>query len=47
MPKHINEICREVQKDISLITGVLTMLELEGLIEQLPGNTFKRNVTTD
>ena len=40
-PKHINEICRDIKQNISKTTEDLTMLELEGLIEQLPGNMFK------
>lgn len=38
---HINEICRISKKTMKEITTVLTMLELEDFIEQLPGNRFK------
>ena len=38
---HINEICKISKKDISQITPILTMLEIEGYIEQLVGNQFK------
>lgn len=38
---HINEICRISKKTMKDITTVLTMLELEDFIEQLPGNRFK------
>lgn len=38
---HINDICKILNQDISQITPILTMLELEEYIEQLPGNQFK------
>ncbi len=38
---HINDICKISKKDISQITPILTMLEIEGYIEQLVGNQFK------
>lgn len=40
-PAHINDICKASKKTIQEITPILTMLELEELIEQLPGNKFK------
>ena len=40
-PIQINDICRTLKKDISQITPILTMMELEEYIEQLPGNQFK------
>lgn len=40
-PIHINDICKISNQDISQITPILTMLELEEYIEQLPGNQFK------
>ena len=38
---NINDICKISKKDISQITPILTMLEIEGYIEQLVGNQFK------
>lgn len=38
---HINQICRNINKDISYVSSILTILELEGYIEQLPGKLFK------
>ncbi len=40
-PININNICKITKKGISEITPILTMLEIEGYIEQLPGNEFK------
>jgi DNA processing protein len=40
-PIHINQICKTANKDIANISSTLTMLELEGYIEQLPGKMFK------
>lgn len=40
-PIHINDICKISNQTISQITPILTMLELEEFIEQLPGNQFK------
>lgn len=41
-PKHINEIAEELNQPISEITYKLTMLELQGAIEELPGKKFKK-----
>ena len=38
---HINEICKILKKDVSQIMPILTILEIEGYIEQLVGNEFK------
>ena len=38
---HINDICKISKKDILQITPILTMLEIEGYLEQLVGNQFK------
>lgn len=38
---HINDICKISKKSMQEIGAILTMLELEGLIEQLPGNILK------
>lgn len=40
-PIHINDICKILNQDISQVTPILTMLEIEEYIEQLPGNQFK------
>lgn len=38
---NINEICKITNMNITQISGILTMMEIEELIEQLPGNQFK------
>lgn len=38
---NINTICRITNKTINETGAILTMLELEGLIESKPGNIFK------
>lgn len=40
-PIHINDICKKENKDISQITPILTMLELQGHIQQIAANQFK------
>ena len=40
-PKHIDEISKLLNQPIHEITYKLTMLELEGVIEELPGKKFK------
>ena len=40
-PKNIDEIFKQVKDSVSNITGNLTMMEIEGLIEELPGKTFR------
>lgn len=37
-----DELSKKLQMDISNINTILTMLELEGYIERLPGNYFKK-----
>ena len=37
-----NEIARAVQKDVSKVTEILCMLELDGYITSLAGNTYVR-----
>ncbi len=39
--KHINDICKKEGKNISQIMPILTMLELQGYIEQIKQNEFK------
>ncbi len=41
IPVHINDICKISKKNIKEVTTTLTMLELEGHIEQIQGNCFK------
>jgi len=40
-PKHIDEICFRVKENIATITSNLTIMEIEGIIEELPGKIFK------
>jgi len=40
-PIHINEICIKTKSDIGNVSSILTMLELNGNIEQVPGKMFK------
>lgn len=37
-----DEISKKIKMDISKVNTILTMLELEGFIESLPGNQFRR-----
>lgn len=39
-PINIDEICKKTKLEISKVNYILTMLELEGYIEQLPGKNF-------
>lgn len=39
-PINIDELCKKTKMDISSVNYILTMLELEGFIEQLPGKNF-------
>lgn len=39
-PINIDEICKKTKMEISSVNYILTMLELEGYIEQLPGKNF-------
>lgn len=41
-PINIDEICKKTKMEISKVNYILTMLELEGYIEQLPGKNFIR-----
>ena len=40
-PVHVNQIAKSANMNISEVNTILTMLELEELIEQLPGNEYK------
>lgn len=40
-PIHINNICKITKKTMQEISAIVTMLELEGLVENLPGNEIK------
>lgn len=39
-PINIDEICKKTKMEISSVNYILTMMELEGYIEQLPGKNF-------
>lgn len=39
-PINIDELCKKTKLEISKVNYILTMLELEGFIEQLPGKFF-------
>ena len=41
-PINIDEICKKTKMEISKVNYILTMLELEGNVEQLPGKFFVR-----
>lgn len=41
-PTHINTICKKAKLNITEVNVGLTILELEGYIERLAGNTFKK-----
>ena len=36
----IDQLAKKINKDINQISPILTMLELDDVIEQLPGNKF-------
>lgn len=42
-PTDINYICRNIKMSITEINAALTILELEGFINQLPGNKFMKS----
>ncbi|MDR0978942.1 MAG: hypothetical protein LBL91_03265 [Lachnospiraceae bacterium] len=41
VPKHINNIIKASNQNSSKVSSILTMLEIEGLVESLPGGFFK------
>lgn len=43
----VDEISRKTNTNIIEVNTKLTMLELEGYIERMPGNVFKINVNRD
>lgn len=43
-PKHIDLICRELDDPIQKVLGVLTQLELKGLVKQLQGKMFVKQL---
>ena len=43
-PINADEIMKKTNMNISEVNTILTMLELEGFIESVPGNYFKRKV---
>ena len=40
-PLHINEICKKTGKPIKFILSDLTMLEMQGFIERMPGDYYR------
>ena len=38
----IKEIAKKINKDISEVNSMLTIMEIEGTIEQVPGNYYVR-----
>ena len=43
-PKHIDFICRELDNPIQKVLGVLTQLELKGIVKQLQGKMFVKQL---
>ena len=43
-PINIDEICKKTMLDAGKVNYILTMLELEGYIKQLPGKNFVRQI---
>lgn len=41
-PTNIDELCKKSNLEIQKVNYILTMLELEGIITQLPGKMFKK-----
>ena len=41
-PIEINELAKKSNLDISELNQKITMMEIEGYIESLPGNEYKR-----
>jgi DNA processing protein len=41
-PVHIDEIIRSVEQEPGVVLGILTRLELSGLVRQLPGMAFEK-----
>lgn len=44
-PKHIDVLCREVNRPASVLLGMLTELELEDLVQKLPGDYYIKEET--
>lgn len=43
-PKHIDFICRELGSPVQKMLGILTQLELKGLVKQMAGKMFMRQL---
>ncbi|CEK16081.1 DNA protecting protein DprA [Chthonomonas calidirosea] len=41
-PRHIDQIAQEVQRSVSEVSTEMTLLELSGFVQRLPGNTYVR-----
>lgn len=39
---HINEIAKKLEKSVQELSGVLTLMEIEGFITRLAQNQYKR-----
>jgi Predicted Rossmann fold nucleotide-binding protein involved in DNA uptake len=42
IPIHIDDICRELRLNINKLNSILTLLELQGYVKQLPGKMFMK-----
>lgn len=40
-PMHINDICKKTKKNAKEVAQIITLLELEDLVEQIQGNKYK------
>jgi DNA processing protein len=41
-PRHIDQIAQEVQRSVAEVSTEMTLLELSGFVQRLPGNTYVR-----
>ncbi len=41
-PMYVNEITKKTKQSISCVNGLLTMMEIEGYVQRLPSNQYKR-----
>ena len=41
--RHLEELSKETKMDINKLNAVLTMLEVKGIVKQMPGKIFIRN----
>ena len=45
-PINVDEICKKTGKQIAEINSIITMLELDGFIEGLPGKVYREKICT-